>query len=124
MMSDTPLTEEEFWSILHNQPEVVPVVFEFRLYHDENGFPLFFSTEDKPGNYIVVDQETYYGSSSNIRVVNGKLKKYYITFGKKLVPSEIGQSCDPRDVCVIVSTDQQHIKWNLKHQDIGHDQTN
>jgi hypothetical protein len=121
MMSDTPLTAEEFWSILHNQPEVVPVALEFRLYHDENGFPLFFSTEDNPGNYIVVDKDTYYGNSSNIRVVNGKLKTYYITFGKKLVPADIGQSCDPNDVCVIVPPDQQHIKWNLKHQDTKND---
>ena len=116
-MSDAPLTEEEFWSILQSQEQATPKALEFRLYHDENGFPLFFSMEDLPGNYVVVDHEMYLGGPGNIRVVDGKLKVYQTMFGKKLVPSEQGQACDPRDICITVPADQQHIKWNLKHQE-------
>ena len=123
-MSDKPITEEEFFGIWASQVQVEPKKLEFRLYHDENGFPLFFSMEDLPGNYVVVDQEMFLGGPRNIRVVNGKLKVYQTMFGKKLVPSEQGQACDPRDICVIVPADQPHTKWNLKHQEPNDDQTN
>ena len=116
-MSDIALTEEEFFGIWSSQVQATPKALEFRLYHDENGFPLFFSMEDLPGNYVVVDKEMYLGGPRNIRVVNGKLKVYQTMFGKKLVPSAQGQACDPRDICVVVSEDYPHTKWNLKHQE-------
>lgn len=118
------MTEEEFFGIWTNQTQVEIKPPEYRLYYDENGFPLFFSTEDVPGNYIVVDQEMFLGGPGNIRVINGKLKIYQTMFGKKLVPSEQGQACDPRDICVIVPADQPHTKWNLKHQEPNDDETN
>ena len=123
-MSDAPLTEEDFFGFWKNQEPQVEKPIEYRLYHDENGFPLFFSSEDVPGNYIVVDQDTFLRSSSNIRVVDGKLKVYYTAFGKKLVPSDIGTACDPSDICVVVADDQPHTKWTLKHQEIENDKTN
>jgi hypothetical protein len=43
--------------------------------------------EALPGNYIVVDQETYYHGPKHIRVVNGKLVVYKTNFAKKIVPS-------------------------------------
>ena len=116
-MSDTPLTEEEFFGIWASQKQAEIKPIEYRLYYDENGFPLFFSMEDLPGNYIVVDKEMYLGGPRNIRVVDGKLKIYQTMFGKKLVPASLGQPCDTRDICVIVSEDQPHVKWNLKHQE-------
>ena len=116
------MTEEEFFGIWASQTQHTHSAPEYRLYHDENGFPLFFSTEDIPGNYIVVDQETFLGGARNIRVVDGKLKIYQTIFGKKLVPAPYGQACDPRNVCVIVSENQPHIKWALKHQEQDKDQ--
>ena len=122
-MSDIALTEEEFFGIWSSQVQATPKALEFRLYHDENGFPLFFSMEDLPGNYVVVDKEMYLGGPRNIRVVNGKLKVYQTMFGKKLVPSDLGQTCDSRDICIIVPEDQPHVKWNLKHQEPEDDKT-
>jgi len=114
----TPLTEEEFFSIWQNQVSAPSVKPEYRLYHDENGFPLFFSMEQLPGNYIVVDQATYLTSPKHIRVVNGKIVVYQTTFAKKLVPGSTGVTCAVEDVCVIVDTDQPHIKWHLKKQEL------
>ena len=119
----TAMTEEEFFGIWQSQIPAVHAAPEFRLYHDENGFPLFFSMEDLPGNYVVVDKEMYLGGPRNIRVVNGKLKVYQTMFGKKLVPSAQGRACDLKDVCVIVPEDQPHVKWNLKHQEPEDDKT-
>jgi hypothetical protein len=122
-MSDKPMTEEEFFGIWSSQVQAEPKKLEFRLYYDENGFPLFFSMEDLPGNYVVVDREMYLGGPRNIRVVNGKLKVYQTMFGKKLVPAEQGQACDTGDICVVVSEDHPHTKWNLKHQEPKDDET-
>jgi len=115
-MSDAPLTEEEFWAVLQVQPAVAPTEPEYRLYYDGDGFLLFFSMEDLPGNYLRVDRETYL-NGKHLRVVNGELKVYRQTFGKKLVPGSQGQACDPRDVAVVVAQDQPHTRWYLKHEE-------
>jgi hypothetical protein len=120
-MTTPPLTEEEFWSIWQSQVSAPQVEPEYRLYHDENGFPLFFSMEQLPGNYIVVDQVTYLNSPKHIRVVDGKIVVYQTTFAKKLVPSTEGVACAVEDVCVIVDTNQPHIKWYLKKQELANE---
>ena len=120
----TAMTEEEFFSIWQSQISAPPTEPEYRLYHDENGFPLFFSMEQLPGNYIVVDQETYINSPRHIRVFDGKLVVYQTNFAKKIVPVGYGQACDPRNVCVVVDIEQAHTKWSLKHQDPPNDQKN
>lgn len=106
------MTPEEFWAILHDVPEVAPVFY--RLYYNEHGEPLFYSMEDLPGNYIEIDQETFAHSPSNVRVVDGQLKKITTTTIRKLVPGAIGTCCDLRDICVVVSTEQPHQQWSIK----------
>jgi hypothetical protein len=119
MMSE--MTEKEFWAIWQNNVPPPPPVTEYRLYHDENGFPLFYSTEDLPGLYITIDQETYLNSPKFIRVIDGKIVQAQICWTKKIIPSMQGQSCDPWDVCVIVDKEQPHINWRLKHKDPEYD---
>lgn len=48
---------------------------EYRLYHDEQGHPLFMSSSGtESGNYIVIDKETYDRANyQHLRVVEGKL---------------------------------------------------
>lgn len=118
------MTEEEFWAVLQSQDSAPAPVLEYRLYHDENGFPLFFSMEQLPGNYIVVDQKTYLSGPKHIRVIDGKIVVYQTSSTKKIVPADYGQPCDPTNVCVVVNKDQPHTNWNLKHQDPKNDQTN
>jgi hypothetical protein len=114
----TPLTEKEFFSIWQSQVSAPTADPEYRLYHDENGFPLFFSMEQVPGNYIVVDQETYHNGPKHIRVVNGKIVVYKTIFAKKLVPSTEGVACAVEDVCIVVDVDQPHVTWCLKKQEL------
>lgn len=122
------MTPEEFLSIWQqSEPKQTPVFY--RLYYNEYGEPLFYSMEDLPGNYIEIDQETFNRSPSNIRIVNGEIKilssspiyklvpKNEVWARTKLVPisdDKKGVSCDPRDICVIVSVDQPHQKWSIK----------
>ena len=108
------MTPEEFWAILHDVPE--EVVTLRRLYYNDSGEPLFYSTEDLPGNYIDVDQETFARASSKVRVQNGQIistATHRVT--RKLVPADHGIACDSSDVCVVVATDQPHTKWTIKN---------
>ena len=117
------MTPDEFWGILHAQQPAIHGSPEYRLYYNDEGFPLFYSTEALPGNYIVVDQDTYYHGPKQIRIVNGKIVVYKTTFSKKLVPSTDGVACAVNDVCVVVDVDQPHVKWCLKKQELK-DETN
>ena len=107
------MTPEEFWAILHDVPEVVTPLY--RLYYNDQGEPLFYSQEDLPGNYIDIDAKIFAQSPSHVRVVNGQLinlttRKVF----RKLVPAEQGTACDTRDVCVVVTEQEPHIKWTVK----------
>jgi hypothetical protein len=104
------MTPEEFYGALANMPEPKPVFY--RLDHDAEGVPLFYSMEDLPGTYIEIDQETWHRSPSNVRVRNGELVTVTWYSGAKLVPSESGTPCAPTDVAVVVSDQEPHIKWS------------
>lgn len=107
------MTEQEFWDILRNMPDPLPV--SWRLYYDpETGQPICYSMEDLPGNYIDVDAETFARSPMNVRVVAGQLKYIVRNHTHKLAPSDSGTACDPKDVAVVVSTDQAHQYWKHK----------
>ena len=106
-----PMTEEEFWVALAPLP-ATPDPF-YRLYYDDQGWPLFYSMEDLPGNYIEIDRETWH-SPGNIRIVDGKIVHIKTVIVHKLVPGECGTSCHPQDVAVVVDETETHTKWSLK----------
>ena len=106
------MTPEDFWSILHSMPEPQPVIY--RLYHDDQGHPLFYSMEDRPGTYIEIDQETFARNVSNVRVRDGQLVEITWATTTKLVPGNSGSPCHPDNVAVIVARDQTHTRWSKK----------
>jgi hypothetical protein len=112
------MTEKEFWQILHAPAKSMPIFY--RLYHDDSGSPIIYSMEELPGNYIEVDQGTYVLAPFNVKVIDGKLIyiKPVITV-KKLQPSINGTACNPQDVCIVVSQDQPHTKWNLVNNELN-----
>lgn len=113
-------TTDNFWQVIttFRWPEPEPV--QYRLYHDEQGQPLFYSMEALPGTYIEVDQATYVLASHSVQVQNGVLvvvrPQAQVSW---LAPdTESGTACDPRDVCVVVSSDKPHQKWKKLTHDI------
>ncbi len=98
------------------EPWQPPVVF-WRLYYDEGGAPLFYTQEDKPGNYIDVTPEQYQRASMHVKVTDSKLIELTTKRTKKLMPSETGTSCCPSDVSIIVPETEQHQRWRLKTND-------
>ena len=106
------MNEKEFWAALVPLPAPPPPIY--RLYYDELGNPLFYSMEDVPGNYIDMDQDSYFNTPSNIKVINGKLVILKTSVVHKLKPGETGIACNPRDICVVVDESRPHTKWSLK----------
>lgn len=79
-----------------------PEVF-FRLYHDQQGRPLFYSMQDVPGTYIEISQEDYNRSSGHVRVRDGRIVAVTWQTAQKLTPGDTGTCCDTRDVAVVTS---------------------
>ena len=106
------MTEEEFWAALAPlPPRTDPPVY--RLYCDDQGYPLFYSMEVLPGNYIELDAETWH--SANIaQVVDGKIVRHQAPTVPKLIPTDTGTACDPNDITVVVAKTKPHTKWSLR----------
>ena len=107
------MNEQEFWAILADMPLPTPVFY--RAYYDTNGSVVCYTMEDLPGNYIEIDKETYRHSPMHARIINNKLVEVTpVTVTKKLMPSVTGTPCDPRDVCIVVTTAVPHTNWSFK----------
>ena len=108
------MTEQEFWAILLDVPESQPIFY--RAYYNSEGWVECYTMEDLPGKYIDIDQSTYV-TAPYARVINGKLTVIKSAGSiSKLVPGAVGTLCDPRDVCVVTTTDK-NIKWSLKQNE-------
>ena len=105
-------TTKNFWQAW-NDWQPTEHALTYRLYHDDEGYPLFYTMEDLPGAYIEIDQVAFAKSSVHVRVVNGQL--VYIDRSAPLArlrPSQQGTACHPRDVCVVVGDGVEHVKWS------------
>lgn len=111
------MNEQEFWDIW-NQSGAKSHNVQYRLYHDVDGNPLFYSMEQLPGNYIEVDRETFISTPKHIKVVDGKIKNLFQPHVTKIVPNvSTGTACSPQDVTVVVPDNQPNIKWGYKNHE-------
>jgi len=102
-----------FFKALKNRKTIEKPEHEFRLYYDkENGKPLFYSMEDKEGDYVIVDKDTYAESPMSIRVVNGKIKKYIFRDISKLVLGGDMITCHNDDISIV--TYENGTNWSLR----------
>ena len=106
------MTPEDLIKLFQAAPE--PQQPFFRLYHDADGFPLFYSMENQPGTYIEITPEEYHRNNSNVRVRDGRLVEVTWASTTKLVPNNSGSPCHPDNVAVIVAEDQPHTLWSKR----------
>jgi len=105
------MNEQEFWAAL-TISEIKPILY--RLYHNEQGLPLFFSQEDLPGNYIDITREEYINPPTHFKVVGSNIVLIETAEVKKLYPGKIGVPCHPSDICIVVNSSKPNIKWSMK----------
>jgi hypothetical protein len=112
-------TTQNFLSVMRSFEWPEPMPATYRLYYDEQGRPLIYTMESLSGAYIEVDQATYIRASHHVRVLDDKLiilpQTACVT---KLRPhAEQGATCDPKDVCVVVSSDRPNQRWSMSTDD-------
>jgi hypothetical protein len=79
-----------------------PPVIEYKIYYDETGKILDYTTDNLPGNYIVVDKDIFSQHKFDIKIKEGKIVAAKPMVGK-LRPAETGTACDPMDVTIITN---------------------
>ena len=82
------MTPEELIVLFGQIPEPQPVFY--RLYHDVDGNPLFYSMTDMPGSYIEIDHATYAKSNMRVKIIDSKLVNITWQTVSKLVPDYHG----------------------------------
>ena len=102
----------DFWAEVEKllDPINPPNIF-YRLYYDDQGYPLFYSMENLPGNYIEIDARTFALGPTNIRVRAGKIVEITNT-SSKLVPGGTETICHTQDVSIITTSGQ---RWTMKN---------
>lgn len=100
--------------VLFEAPKIIKP--EFRLYYDDIGNVLYYTTDKLPGKYIVVDSNTFAESRHDLKVVDGEIvRNVSVCVYDKLVPSDSGTYCHPYDVSIVVYEDESEKKnWSIK----------
>ena len=106
------MTPEQLQQLFQAIPKPSPPFY--RLYHNADGVPLFYSMADELGTYIEISQEQYHTNASNVRVRNGQLVEVTWKTTTKLIPGNSGSPCHPDNVAVIVAEDQPHTRWSKR----------
>jgi hypothetical protein len=87
---------------------------EFRLYYDEEGNVITYTTEKLPGNFIVIDKMTFAEARPDVKVFEGSLtRKSNLTVVSKLIPNIEGISCSIDDISILYNGSET-INWSLK----------
>jgi hypothetical protein len=106
-----------FWQALEQIDQTQPLFeLEYRLYYDvETGKPLFYTTQDERGTYILIDKETYHRSDYDIIIKNKKITKEEKLSTGKLIPATTGTATHVKDITIIVNNNSKTLTlWDLK----------
>lgn len=107
--------EQEEHIIVWEAPKIVPP--EFRLYYNEKGGVVTYTTQKLEGNYIVIDAHTFAQARPDVRVIDGKISTVSPAMVVcKLMPDDEGIICAQEDISIIVGKSYKGKKqqWKLK----------
>ena len=98
-----------------------PVTASYRLYYNSDGSPKCYSMEILQDKYIEVDADIFALRPWNVRVINDILTfiQPLIQVQKLQPDNAAGTPCHLQDVCVVVSENQPHTKWNKKANEVS-----
>ena len=89
---------------------------ERRLYYNPDGTVKSYTMEDLPGEYIVVEDQIFFESRYDLRVINGKIIRDIDNIRSKLRPvkvaTETSTRCDPDNILLVVSENHPHKLWD------------
>ena len=104
-----------FWQINKQHPGAeAKTEWQYRLYYNDDGSIVKYSTDNEPGKYIVISKSEYAQGRYDVRVKNGQIEHLNkITEYRKLIPSNQGIETAVDDVTIV--TQGQH--WDMKYYD-------
>lgn len=114
---------DAFWQAIAEHDWTPPEIRqEFRLYYDtRDGRVLFYSMEDQPGDYIIIDRHTFEMHRFDVKVKDGKIIRVKHPASWKLVPTETaGCACHAHDITIIVNestVDKKYWKVETTHEE-------
>ncbi len=104
-------TIDELWSLVDQTAAKLP---SYRLYHDDQGYVLYYSMDDLPGKWISITAEQFARADSHVKVVDSKIVPLNRIQFKKLVPADHGINCSTDSVAVVIPDCDSGQKWCLK----------
>lgn len=98
--------------------QVKPKELEFRLYYDEHGKVVTYTSENLPGNFITITKQQYAEARSDVIVKDGKIvtthKAVHVDkYTKNLVE---GVKTSKYDINIL--SDVDYVYWKFEQHDI------
>jgi hypothetical protein len=90
---------------------------EYRLYYNDDGTVITYSTENLEGKYIVIDKESFAKADHKVLVIDNKLvnlRNYVKQY--KLIISETGTKCSYFDINIVVEDDNNYNYWDMGNE--------
>lgn len=72
-MDEQQITEQDIIDLFNSVIQTSQPKIEFRAYYDADGKIITYTTEDIPGDYIIVTSEQYAEARHDARVIDGQL---------------------------------------------------
>lgn len=94
---------------------------EFRLYYDDNGDVICYSSDNTvyPYKYVVIDAKTYAEGRPDLKVINEKIvRKTSRKFISKYVKSNEGIKCLRDDISIIATDEKNTTTWKFEVYEI------
>ncbi len=103
--------------------EIQAQAIVFRLYHDEQGRVITYTTENLPGNYITITREQFAEARPDVLVVDGRIElTHAMTKVRKLhtVDHMPAQAASRWDVNIVAdpATDTDWQLWSMTSNDL------
>lgn len=113
------ITLDQVIKMIETYKENLAKPVEYRLYYDDMGKVICYTTENREGNYIVITKEQYSESRMDVYISEGKI---FTTHRRKhlfkMTRSTDGQKCSIDDVSIIVDDNSPYKYWKLQIYEI------
>lgn len=107
-------SQDNFLEALSRFSAPRPSQIEYRIYYDnDTGEVLNYTNEDLPGDYIIVDRETFARHRFDCTIKNGKIVPLRQPIGK-LAPAAEGTPCHAQDITIIVLPGTTAQYWSMR----------
>lgn len=114
------MTEQEIIDLFNSITEITPRSIEFRAYYNTDGSIITYTTEDIPGQYIVITSEQYAEARPDAKVIDGKF--VYINsrshVAKLAKNKTTGIRCSKYDISVISEDDSDSTYYTVTAYEI------